>query len=75
MGKGTDNSKFSLIEQFIMSIIETDGGFAEIPFDWLVEFSDEIKKEYGFLPLSEDDRWDEIMNRAAEKFIDNSEDE
>jgi hypothetical protein len=75
MGKSTDDSKSSLIEQFITSIIETDGGFAEIPFDWLVEFSDEIKTEYGFLPSSEDDRWEEVMNRASEKFIDDPEDE
>ncbi len=75
MDKSVRDSESDAIKQFIDNIIDTDGGFGELPYDVLLSFAIGLSEEFKVLPNHLDSNWEEIMELASNMLIDSPEDD
>jgi hypothetical protein len=70
LDKSVRDSESDAVKQFIENIIDTDGGFGELPYDVLLSFAVGLSEEYNVLPNPLDSNWEEIMELASNMLID-----
>jgi hypothetical protein len=75
LDKSVRDSESDAVKQFIENIVDTDGGFGELPYDVLLSFAVGLSEEYNVLPNPFDSNWEKIMDLASNMLIDNPEDD
>lgn len=70
MGRGSRDSESSEareLELFLKGLCEV--GFGNLPYDVLCSFRESVRQRFGYIPLPEDEKWEDVLNFAEEVFV------